>query len=357
MSTNERPVVLVTEAEYRKAKQIFRDAAATGLDCRPASTDEFDLAAAVRSAGARHVIVGVQRYAGPLYAALPRGGVIARFGVGHDGIDKAQATAAGLLCANTPGVLDDSVAEHAVALMLAAARHVPALDAAMRAGTWAGLLGTELRGRTLALVGCGAIGRNVARITVRGFGMRVTGCDSASVDQASMRRDFGFQRVVPDFVAAVADADFVSLHLPATPATHHFLNAERLAAIPNTAWLINTARGAVMDECALYDALAAGRLAGAALDVFESEPYAPVDPSRDLRTLPNVILTPHVASATAAACARIAARALRNIRLAEAGAREEMDLIGGAGPAPKRGNRNEPPCRIPHRTTGVTDAP
>jgi phosphoglycerate dehydrogenase-like enzyme len=136
-----------------------------------------------------------------------------------------------------------------------------------------------------------------------------------------------FAAITDDFQRAVADADFVSLHIPGTPENVRFIDRERLAMIPERAWLVNTARGAVVDEGALYDALAGGRLAGAALDVFEREPYQPRDDSHDLRTLSNVLLVPHIGSNTAEANRRMAERALRNIRLAEAGDTGSMDLL------------------------------
>ncbi|MDW8309753.1 MAG: NAD(P)-dependent oxidoreductase [Verrucomicrobiales bacterium] len=319
--------VLVTELEFRKAEAVFRHAAQEGLHCQSAPAEERALASAVRSSGARHVVLGVERYTGPLYEALPSGGVIARFGVGHDGLDKELATARGLLCTNTPGALDDSVAEHALNLILAAARHTVPVAAEMRAGCWAPRVGCELRGKTLAIIGCGAIGRRVAGMACRGFGMNVLGCDIAPLNVPELQRDFGFALVVRDFETAVREADFVSLHIPSVPATHHFMNAARLACLPARAWLINTARGALVDEAALHDALTSGQLAGAALDVFEREPYEPVAADKDLRALPNVILTPHVGSSTREACERMARRALQNIRLAEAGRFGEMDLL------------------------------
>jgi phosphoglycerate dehydrogenase-like enzyme len=130
-----------------------------------------------------------------------------------------------------------------------------------------------------------------------------------------------------DFAIAARDADFISLHLPANDETRHFLNREALAVLSPSAWVINTSRGSIVDESALYDALASGRVAGAALDVFEREPYEPVDPARDLRTLPNVILTPHIGSNTVQANARMASRALRNIGLAFVGDYSAMDLL------------------------------
>jgi len=328
--------VAVTELEFEKGRGAFEAAASEGLRCAPAPPGEAELAEAVREQGARHVVVGVERYRGELYRALPRGGVVSRFGVGHDGIDKGLATAAGLLCTNTPGALDDSVAEHALALMLCAARDVAARDALVRRGAWEPRVGSELRGKRLAVIGCGAIGCRVAEIAAFGFGMEVVGCKRRAVDEAAMARRHGFARIVLEFAAAVAEADYVSLHIPSGAETRHFIDAARLGAMPAKAWLINTARGAVVDESALYDALAAGALAGAALDVFAEEPYVPQAPGKDLRTLPNVVLTPHVGSSTAEACRRMAERALRNIALAERGEFAAMDLLNpevlGGGP-------------------------
>jgi len=316
--------------EYRKAQSVFAAAASEGIECSSAPTGEAELAKLIGERGIGHAIVGVAAYTGGLYEALPSGGVIARFGVGHDGINKELATRKGLMCTNTPGVLDDSVAEHAVGLMMAAARHVPALVRATLQGQWSPMVGRELKGKTLAVIGCGAIGRQVAQIATRGLSMRVVGCEVAEVDADLLKERYGVERVCKEFGEAVAGADYVSMHIPALPATAHFMNAKRLGQMAGHAWLINTARGAVVDEAALYDALAAGRLGGAALDVFEREPYEPMAAGKDLRTLNNVIMTPHVGSSTQEACDRMATEALRNIRLACAGKYEEMDLLNPA---------------------------
>lgn len=317
------PIVLVTETEFRRAQHVFEEV--DGLRCVSVTGEEAALARAIVEYGARHVVVGSVKYQSTLYDTLPRGGVIARFGVGHDGIDKQKATQAGLLCTNTPSVVDASVAELAVLLMLAAARRLPALTAEMRQGTWAlGPSGSELRGKTLAVIGSGRIGQATARIAVHGFGMRAIGFrrNPARTGEAG---DCAF--VTTDFAAAVRDADYVSLHINAEPANVHFLNRERLSLLPDRAWLINTARGAVVDELALYDALATQRLAGAALDVFEREPYVPADAARDLRTLPNVVLAPHVGTHTHEANRGMATRALDNVRRAVAGDFAGMDLL------------------------------
>jgi len=320
-------LVAVTEPEFAKAAEVFRAVEADGWRCFAAPPGEAALAAAVRARGARHVIVGVEPYTGPLYEALAPGAVIARFGVGHDSVDKARAAAHGLLCTNTPGALDDSVAEHTISLLLAAARGTVAVAGALAAGRWHGQVGVELRGKTLAVIGCGPIGRRVAEIAARGFGMRVIGCRRTAEGGERLCREHGFAAVTTDFAMAVREAEFVSLHLPSTPETRGYLDAARLALLWSGCWVLNTARGAVVDETALYEALAAGRIAGAALDVFTREPYQPVVPGKDLRTLPNVILTPHVGSSTREACARMARGALRNLALAEAGRHAEMDLL------------------------------
>jgi len=319
--------IAVTELEFRKAESIFVQAAAEGLSCVSTPAEENKLAAAFRSSDVRHVIIGVERYSGPLYEALSAGGVIARFGVGHDGVDKTLATSKRLLCTNTPGALDDSVAEHAINLLLAAARHTVAVGADLRAGRWSPQVGGELQGKTLAVIGCGAIGRRVARIASRGLGMKVIGCEVVGVNVAQLQSEFGFATVVKKFEDAARDADFVSLHIPSLPETRHFLNGARLASLPARCWVVNTARGALVDEVALFEALTAGRIAGAALDVFEREPYEPAAVGKDLRTLSNVVLTPHVGSSTREACERMAQRALQNIRLAETGRFAEMDLL------------------------------
>jgi phosphoglycerate dehydrogenase-like enzyme len=318
------PVVVVTAPEFLRGASVFTST--PGLTCVSTPPAEEALVEAIARHGARHAVVGSVFYRGPLYDALPRGSVIARFGVGHEGIDKTRATKSGLLCTNTPDVLHQSVAELTLLMIGAAARHLLTVADALRHGSWAPQQGTELQGKTLAIVGCGVIGQTVARIAAAGYGMRVVGYTRRTLTPETAALEY-FERLTSDFADAVGDTDFVSLHIPAYPENRRFLDRERLALLPERAWLINTARGAVVDEGALYDALAGRRLAGAALDVFEREPYVPGDAARDLRTLPNVILIPHIGSNTADSNRRMAARALRNIQLAEEGNTEAMDLL------------------------------
>jgi len=273
--------IAVTQLEYDKAPEIFRTA--EDLECIRVPNNEPGLAAAVREHAAAHAIVGVDRYTGPLYDALSEGGVIARFGVGYDGLDLRQATERGILCCNTPGVLDQSVAECAVGLMLDAARHIARCNCELRNGGWQNRVGTELAGKTLAVIGCGAIGRRVAKIAKHGFGMHVFGHDIRPVDDAA------FDETTTDFASAVAEARVVSLHIPDIPATRDFINAERLAMLRSDTILVNTARGGILDEDALFAAVASGKPAAAALDVFKAEPYAPHSSEKDLRTLQNIL--------------------------------------------------------------------
>jgi lactate dehydrogenase-like 2-hydroxyacid dehydrogenase len=299
--------ILVTQPEFQKAEPLF-----VAAGCALAPVEEAALAAEVIRRGARAVIVGVSPYRGPLYEALS-GGLIARFGVGHDSIDKALAHRHGIIVTNTPGALDISVAEHTLWLMGCLSRKIVPVGTRMRTGAFVGEVGMELHGKTLGILGFGAIGRRVAQSAELGLGMNVLACD-----------------VGPGFVSAeelFRKSDVISVHLPSNPSTRHFINAERLAWLKPDALFVNTARGAVLDEAALYDALAAGRLAGAGLDVFEREPYVPVRPDKDLRTLANVVLTPHVGSNTREANRRMAEAALDNVRSFFSGQHELLKRV------------------------------
>jgi len=320
-----KPLICVTEKEYHKARDIF--AVESEFECIPVPFEEDKLAAVISKKSAFGCILGVEKYQGPLYQAIGRGGIIARFGVGHDGVDKQKASRNGIFATNTPGVLDDSVAEHAVLLMGGFARHSAACHGQMKAQQWNPVIGSELHGKTLLVIGCGPIGRKTAKIAAFGFGMRVIGYDIGAVDAELLRRDFGIQSLCADLDAALAQADMVSLHIPSTSATRHFVNAVFLSKLKPTCVLINTARGAVVDESALYDVLKAGYIAGAALDVFENEPYLPVDSAKDLRTLENALLTPHIGSSTVEACRRMARRCLHNIKAAYAKQYDVLDLL------------------------------
>jgi D-3-phosphoglycerate dehydrogenase len=225
-----------------------------------------------------------------LMDALPRCRLIARWSVGYDQIDVEAATARGIAVANAPTYCSEEVAEHAIALLLALARQLVWSHERMREGSWRPLSGPvhRLAGRTLGIVGCGRIGAKVAARAL-GLGLSVIAYDKYRSDEAL--RAIG---VTPrTFDEVLAEADYLSLHVPRTAETRHLIDAAALAALKPEAMLINTSRGPVIDEAALIESLSSGRLAGAGLDVFEEEP---LDPDSPLRSLERVILTPHVAA-------------------------------------------------------------
>jgi len=317
--------VLVTDLEYKKGESVFSQL--KNFNCIPVPPEEESLAEAIKSHKADHVIIGTNNYTDLLYKTLPKGGVIARFGVGHDGVDKGKATRYGLFCVNTPGTLNESVAELTINLIHTISRNTHLRIEECKSGGWNPGIGREMSGKTLSVIGCGAIGRRVAQIGSFGYGMEVIGNEIADLDIAKMRQQYGFNNIFKDFNQAVQNADFVSLHLPSNQETHHFINRERLAQMPSDAWFINTARGSIVDEQALFTTLSQGIIAGAALDVFENEPYNPQDPKMDLRNLDNVIMTPHIGSSTQEAVDLMASLCIDNIQFAEEGKFNKMNLL------------------------------
>lgn len=243
-------------------------------------------------AGADALIVrSVTKVTASLIAAAPRLRVIARAGTGVDNVDVAAASARGIVVMNAPGANSISVAELALGLILALARHVPAADATMKQGKWdkKKLLGEEIRDKTLGLAGLGRIGQEVAR-RAAAFGMRIIAHDPFISEQVAA--DLGVELVSLDDL--FARASYLSLHMPSNENTRHLVNADRLARARKGIRIINTARGDLIDETALADAIDAGQVAGAALDVFQTEP--PSDPR--LQMLPQVVATPHIAAST-----------------------------------------------------------
>lgn len=245
--------------------------------------------------------------------------VVATMSVGTDHIDLAAAAARGIVVTHTPGVLTDATAECALALLFAAARRVVEGDRMVRAGQFRAwgpmvLLGVGLAGKTLGIVGAGRIGQAVAR-RAHGCGMRIAYHSRTAAPQ--LERDCGARRL--DLDSLLRESDAVSLHCPLTPETRHLLDARRLALMKPSAILVNTARGPIVDEAALVDALRTGRLRAAGLDVYEREPaLAP-----GLRDLPNVVLLPHIASATEETRAR----------MAEMAAEDLVAVLAGLAPA------------------------
>jgi len=255
-----------------------------------------------------------------IFDVAPSLKIVANYAVGFNNIDLEEAKKRGIVVTNTPGDLTDSVAEHTFAMMLILSHRVLEGDRFVRDGKYNGwdpnlLLGNEIKGRTLALVGAGRIGSRVAYHAVRGFGMKVEYYDVKRNEE--FEKEFG--AIYNDSVESILPkADFVSLHVPLLDSTRHLMNKERISMMKDSAFLINTSRGAVIDEDALVLALQSGVIRGAGLDVYENEPKL----SHGLSELKNVILTPHIASATEYARAEMARLAFENL----------SDFFDGKGP-------------------------
>ncbi|WP_337863608.1 hydroxyacid dehydrogenase [Nitrososphaera sp.] len=218
--------------------------------------------------------------------------IIARVGVGLDNVDVRAAEARKIKVINAPEAAATAVAELAIGLMISLARSIPRADAEGKRGNWIkkDLMGTQLSGKYLGIVGVGNIGRHTGRLA-KALHMNLIGYDPFPIN-----RDFISETgmIVTDLDTLVESADFITCHVPATPETKHMFNAARFARMKPTAYLVNTSRGEIIDEAALYSALKAGRPAGAALDVYETEPPT----NKDLLNLPNVVCTPHIGAQT-----------------------------------------------------------
>jgi glyoxylate reductase len=244
-----------------------------------------------------------------LLDACPGLRVVSNVAVGYNNVNVAACTRRGIVVTNTPDVLTDTTADFAWTLLMATARRLVEADRYVREGRFKQweymlLLGGDIHGKTLGVVGFGRIGRAMARRAL-GFGMRVLYQDAVAADAAT-ERELNATRV--DLGTLLRESDFVTLHTPLIPETRHLINAESLRTMKKTAYLINAARGPVVDEAALVEAIREQRIAGAGLDVFEEEPT--VHPG--LIGLPNVVLAPHIASASQETRLKMATLAVEN---------------------------------------------
>jgi D-3-phosphoglycerate dehydrogenase len=218
--------------------------------------------------------------------------IIARVGVGLDNVDVDAAKEKGIKVINAVEGAMNAVAELVLGLMLSMAREIPRADREIRGGKWLKkeLMGSELSGKYLGIVGLGNIGKRLAKLA-RGLNMNIIGFDVIPIAD-DFARDVGL--IKADIDTLLSSADYISFHVPLTDMTYHLVNAKRISAMKKTACMINTSRGEIIDEDALYDALKEGKIAGAALDVFEKEPAI----GNKLATLPNVVCTPHIGAQT-----------------------------------------------------------
>ncbi len=248
------------------------------------------------------LILGLDDCNADVIARADRLRVISRYGSGVDKVDVNAATARGIVVTNTPGVNRIAVAELTIGLMFCLARRIPQMVNNMRAGVWTRAQGWELYGKTLGLIGLGAIGREVAA-RAHALGMHVIANDPYSAGILDRNAD------LVDLATLLREAHIISLHCATTPETTNLINAERLALVRDGAYLVNTARGELVDEGALYDALVSGKLAGAASDVFHNEPPE----GSPLLALDNFLPTLHIAGTTQESVQRMAMLAAQNV--------------------------------------------
>lgn len=311
-----KPAILVT-------REVFDDTLAFLAESCDVESNQTDLIPApdelaLRAAGKEGILCCLtDAIDAKLLAAAPNLKAVANIAVGYNNIDVAACTARGVMVTNTPGVLDDSTADFAWALMMAAARRVAELDATIRAGQWTHWqlkqwMGIDVHGATLGIIGMGRIGQAIAK-RATGFDMPVLYCNRTQLPAAVEKR-LNARWVSKGEL--LAQADFVVLQLPYSKETHHLIGAPELATMKPSAILVNTARGGVVDDEALIDALRSGRIRAAGLDVFEGEPR--MNPG--FLTLDNAVLAPHVASSTDATRARMAMTAAKNLVAALSGA-------------------------------------
>jgi len=246
-----------------------------------------------------------------IFDAVPSAKIFSNYAVGYGNIDVEEANNRGITITNTPGVLTDTVAEHTIALMLSITSRIVEADKFIREGKFVGwspslFLGTDLKGKTLGILGAGRIGKRVAHIASRGLGMKICYYDIKKDEEFDNKYEAEFKSNIDDVLVS---SDVVSIHVPLLDSTKRLINKEKLSKMKQSAYLINSSRGKVVDEVALVDALKNKTIKGAALDVFENEPML----ADGLTDLNNVVITPHIASATEETRGKMSQIAAQNI--------------------------------------------
>jgi glyoxylate reductase len=311
-----KPKVLATRPLFPEARQILNADCEVEYWQEPERIPRGELLRRVRDKEAL-VCLLTERVDEELLTSAPKLRIAANVAVGYDNIDVAACTKRGVAATNTPGVLDETTADFAWTLLMAVARRLGEGEALARSGNWKGwdldqLVGTDVWGKTLGIVGFGRIGRAMAR-RASGFQMKVIYTDAVRAPEETERE---LQAEFRDMDALLSESDFISLHVPLLPETRGLFNAAKFSRMKRSAFLINTARGAVVDESALVRALEAGEIAGAALDVFEKEPE--IHPGLKRK---NVVLAPHIASASIETRTKMACMAAENVTALLAGRR------------------------------------
>jgi glyoxylate reductase len=304
-----RPKIFSTRPLFDAARQILQEKCEVEYWPQPERISREELFRRVKDKQGL-VCLLTERVDDELLRGATKLRIAANVAVGFDNIDIPSCTKRGVAVTNTPGVLDETTADFAWTLMMAVARRLGEGEALARSGNWKGwdldqLVGTDVWGKTLGLVGFGRIGRAMAR-RAAGFKMKVLYSD---VQRAPEDVEKELNAEYRDFNALLAESDFVSVHVPLLPETHGLFEAAKFFRMKPTAFLINTSRGSVVDEAALVHALESKKIAGAALDVYENEPFIHPGLKR-----PNVVLAPHIASASLETRTKMACIAAENVR-------------------------------------------
>jgi glyoxylate reductase len=304
-----RPKILATRPLFEEARRILQEKCQVEYWPEPERIPKEVLLARVQDKQGL-VCLLTERIDEAFLRAAPQLRIVANVAVGFDNIDVPACTRRGVAATNTPGVLDETTADFAWTLMMAVARRLGEGEALARSGKWKGwdldqLVGADVWGKTLGLVGFGRIGRAMAR-RASGFKMKVLYTDVARVSE-DLEKELNAE--YRDMDALLAQSDFVSVHVPLLPETKGLFTTVKFARMKPTAFLINTARGSVVDEAALVQALETKKIAGAALDVYEKEPVIHPGLNR-----PNVVLAPHLASASLETRTKMACIAATNVR-------------------------------------------
>lgn len=303
-----RPKILATRPLFPAAQGILNASCEVDYWTKPERISKEELFRRIKDRDGL-VCLLTEKVNEELLAAAPKLRIAANVAVGYDNITVADCTKRGVAATHTPGVLDETTADFAWTLLMAVARRLGEGEALARSGKWKGwdldqLVGADVWGKTLGLVGFGRIGRAVAS-RAAGFKMKVIYHDAV---RAPLDVERGFHAAYRDLHALLGEADFISVHVPLLPETRGLFNAKTFAQMKPTAFLINTARGPVVDEAALVQALENKKIAGAALDVYENEPEIHAGLKR-----PNVVLAPHMASASLETRTRMACMAAENV--------------------------------------------
>jgi len=300
--------VFVTHPLYPEAQQLLQASCECEFWSKPERPPREELLRRLKDKEAL-VCLLTEKIADEVLRAAPKLRIVANVAVGYDNIDLPACTKRGVVVTNTPGVLDETTADFAWALMLAVSRRVVEADQYVRGGNWKGwdfdqFCGTDVWGKTIGIVGFGRIGQAVARRAV-GFGMKVLYHSRKRVGEDIERE---LRAEYRDLNALLGESDFVTIHVPLNGETRQMFDAAKLFRMKPTAFLINTSRGPVVDEAALVHALESAKIAGAGLDVFEQEPFIHSGLKR-----PNVVLAPHLGSASNETRAKMALVAAQNV--------------------------------------------